>query len=418
MTTEYICFDTIIGPTYHYGGLALGNTHSLEHKHVVSNPKKAALQGLAKMKLVLDHGVSQYVLPSYNRDYKSLIQGYYNNQGNFKDNLKRLYDENLDVFSSFFSASSAWLANAWTMTPSCDSYDKRYHATPASLKACFHRSLDVAQTSRFLRQVFDFKQGGCLHEPLTTLDEGAANMIRLSDKNQGLYLFVSGSEDSQRFSSRHEFRSWKTVVKSHQLNPDYVFYLTQHPEAIDAGVFHNDVIAFGLDDLLVVHEYAFLDQENQLQKILDRYQQLFKQSLKIIEVPNTILSLDDAVESYFFNSQLIRKTDGSYLLIVPSRCKDHSVMDYFKTQLGSIFKQDLVIAFCNVDESIKNGGGPACLRNFAEWDYKSLTKINPEFLLTKQRYDMIANHIERYYPNELKLSDFLNIDVENYFRYI
>ena len=123
MKPIYTCFDTVIGSSYHYGGLALGNTHSLSHKHQVSYPKKAALQGLSKMKLLLDHGVIQYILPPYKRDYKSLIQGYYDYQGDFEDNLKRLYDDNLNLFSAFFSASSAWLANAWTMTPSIDSVD-------------------------------------------------------------------------------------------------------------------------------------------------------------------------------------------------------------------------------------------------------------------------------------------------------
>ncbi len=47
-------FDGLVGPTHNYAGLAFGNLASTEHAAYTSNPKEAALQGLAKMKRLMD----------------------------------------------------------------------------------------------------------------------------------------------------------------------------------------------------------------------------------------------------------------------------------------------------------------------------------------------------------------------------
>ena len=415
MKPIYVCIDTVIGPSYHYGGLALGNTHSLSHKHQVSYPKKAALQGLSKMKLLLDHGVIQYILPPYKRDYESLIQGYYDYQGDFEDNLKRLYDDNLNLFSAFFSASSAWLANAWTMTPSIDSVDCRYHVSPASLQACFHRQLDVDQTITILTKMLCSKSYVTCHHPAAFFDEGAANMIRLSAGGKGLYLFVSGSFNTKRFESRHDSRSWQLLVNQHQLDPDYVIYLTQHPDAIDAGVFHNDVISFGLDDLLVVHENAFVDQANYCDTILETYSSCFGTDLTLIQIPDSIFTLKDAVNSYFFNSQLVRKHNDCYLLLVPSRCQGLPVVDYFISEASNQWGKELDVVYCDVDESIKNGGGPACLRNSVDVFDDPNMIFDDRYLFTLEKYDDFVRLVNQYYPSSLELNDFLSVSFLNDF---
>ncbi len=43
-------FDGLVGPTHHYAGLSVGNEASQNNRDGLSNPKKAALQGLYKMK--------------------------------------------------------------------------------------------------------------------------------------------------------------------------------------------------------------------------------------------------------------------------------------------------------------------------------------------------------------------------------
>ncbi|MDH5423180.1 MAG: N-succinylarginine dihydrolase, partial [Acidimicrobiia bacterium] len=41
-------FDGLVGPTHNYGGLGSGNIASIANAQAISNPRQAALQGLAK----------------------------------------------------------------------------------------------------------------------------------------------------------------------------------------------------------------------------------------------------------------------------------------------------------------------------------------------------------------------------------
>src|SRR6185503_13114666 len=60
-------FDGLVGPTHNYGGLSPGNLASQLHGGAVSSPRAAALQGIAKMRLLRSLGVPQAVLPPHPR---------------------------------------------------------------------------------------------------------------------------------------------------------------------------------------------------------------------------------------------------------------------------------------------------------------------------------------------------------------
>src|SRR5215207_770580 len=66
-TAYEVNFDGLVGPTHSYAGLAYGNLASQQNRGAVSNPKAAALQGLAKAKLLADLGARQAVLPPQER---------------------------------------------------------------------------------------------------------------------------------------------------------------------------------------------------------------------------------------------------------------------------------------------------------------------------------------------------------------
>jgi len=62
-------FDGLIGPTHNYGGLSEGNLASAGNAGLVSRPKDAALQGLAKMRAMHDAGLWQGILPPQQRPF-------------------------------------------------------------------------------------------------------------------------------------------------------------------------------------------------------------------------------------------------------------------------------------------------------------------------------------------------------------
>ena len=67
MKTSEVNFDGLVGPTHNYAGLSHGNVASMTHGGAVSNPREAALQGLAKMKFLAELGLKQAVLPPHPR---------------------------------------------------------------------------------------------------------------------------------------------------------------------------------------------------------------------------------------------------------------------------------------------------------------------------------------------------------------
>ena len=66
-------FDGLVGPSHNYAGLSHGNIASSKHKGAVANPQAAALQGLAKMRRLLDLGLPQAVLPPQERPFICLL---------------------------------------------------------------------------------------------------------------------------------------------------------------------------------------------------------------------------------------------------------------------------------------------------------------------------------------------------------
>src|SRR5437773_6482543 len=176
MTMHEITFDGIVGPTHNYAGLSWGNIASLKNKLAISNPKQAALQGLEKMKFLMDLGVKQAVLPPHERPHLPTLRalGF---QGTDVDVLQRVQRENPVLLSACCSASAMWAANAATVSPSTDTSDRRVHFTPANLVTQFHRSIEPPTTARVLRTIFADEKYFAHHEPLPATshfaDEGA-----------------------------------------------------------------------------------------------------------------------------------------------------------------------------------------------------------------------------------------------------
>ena len=49
-------FDGLVGPTHNYAGLSFGNVASESNTGAISRPRDAALQGLAKMRELMELG--------------------------------------------------------------------------------------------------------------------------------------------------------------------------------------------------------------------------------------------------------------------------------------------------------------------------------------------------------------------------
>lgn len=409
-------FDGLVGPTHNYAGLSFGNVASQRNAATIANPRAAARQGLAKMKALADLGLLQGVLPPQERPCVATLRalGF---SGSDHAVIRAAAKQAPALLAAASSASSMWTANAATVSPSPDTADARVHFTPANLCNKLHRAIESPTTAATLRTIFADPNRFAHHAPLPSTpalsDEGAANHTRLCADygTPGVEFFVYGrseldkaSSGPVRYPARQALEASAAIARLHGLHPDAVVFAQQHPDVIDAGVFHNDVIAVGNRDLLFCHATAFSDNAEvyeALRKALARQ----GATLRVAEVPLARISVADAVSTYLFNSQLLTRANGNTLLVVPHECREHAgVWDYLQSLASS---GDLIqeVQVFDLRESMKNGGGPACLRLRVVLNETEVAAVAPGVWMTEALYAHLCDWVDRHYRDRLSEAD-------------
>ena len=402
-------FDGLVGPTHNYSGLSFGNIASAKNQGAIANPKLAALQGLKKMKALADMGFKQGVLAPQERPCIATLRalGF---AGTDAEVIRAAIARAPMVYSSALSASSMWSANAATVSPSANTADGRVHFTAANLNNKFHRAIEHAQTSRTLQAIFRDEKYFAHHPALPGCpqlgDEGAANHTRFCREYgaRGVEFFVYGASGfntaaprPMKFPARQTREASQAIARLHGLHEKHVVFAQQNPEVIDAGVFHNDVIAVGNANVLFCHERAFVEQG----EVLDEISTKLGGGFIPIQVSNDAVTVEDAVQSYLFNSQLLTRRDGSMLLLVPEECRSNtSVWTYLQKLLAQSTPIREVLVM-DLRESMRNGGGPACLRLRVELNEKELAAVNPSTLISDALYIQLTAWVEKHYRDRL-----------------
>lgn len=407
-------FDGLVGPTHNYAGLAIGNVASARNADQRSNPREAARQGLTKMRALLDLGLPQGVLPPQERPNVHALRklGY---SGKDRDILGKVWREAPGLLASVSSASSMWTANAATVSPGADTADGRVHFTPANLCSNLHRSLEPEITGRVLKAIFASRRHFVHHEALQATpalgDEGAANHTRLCGEygEAGLELFVygkGGDEEPapQKFPARQTRAACEAIARLHGLPPERTLLAQQQPAAIDQGVFHNDVIAVGNRELLLFHEQAFVDAA----ALRSAIETAWRSSRRPVfaEIRAADVSVEDAVTSYLFNSQLIVAADGSQRLIAATECRENprvwAALERLVEDPGNPIGEVLVF---DLRQSMRNGGGPACLRLRIVLSDEERAAVNERAWLTAERHVELLEWVDHHYRDRLDLFD-------------
>jgi len=114
-TREYN-FDGLVGPTHNYAGLSIGNIASMKNKNQTSNPRAAALEGLKKMKFLMERGFKQAVLPPHERPNLKFLKelGF---TGTMERILQSAWKFSPALLANCYSASSMWTANSAVISP-------------------------------------------------------------------------------------------------------------------------------------------------------------------------------------------------------------------------------------------------------------------------------------------------------------
>ena len=381
-----INFDGIVGPSHNYAGLSLGNIASASHKGNASYPRAAALQGIAKMRGNMERGLAQGFLLPLPRPNFGLLR-----------NLAVGDDTNPALVAAAWSASSMWTANAATVSPAADTGDGRCHLTPANLVTMLHRGQEWRDTQAQLKIAFGDQRHFAVHDavPSSFGDEGAANHMRFCDSHDapGVEVFVYGRPGG-RFPARQHEQASRAVARLHGLEPRRCVFIEQNPAAIEAGAFHNDVVAVANEKVLFTHDQAFADQIDAYEAIRGVFP-----DLHVVEVPESQVTLEEAIRTYLFNAQLVTLPTGEMALVVPSECQEStSVWSWCERMLASNGPIRHVIPV-DVRQSMANGGGPACLRLRVVADPAT---VDARFLLDEAKAERIEAVIAQMWPETIQ----------------
>jgi succinylarginine dihydrolase len=194
------------------------------------------------------------------------------------------------------------------------------------------------------------------------------------------------------------------VARLHGLDPLRTVFAQQNPAVIDQGVFHNDVICVGNGNVLFYHEQAFLDEAGTVAQ-LRRAMEGGGADLALLRVSDRMVPVADAVASYLFNSQLLSKQNGKMALVIPQECRENrAVAQYLDGLVASSGPVDELIDF-DLRQSMRNGGGPACLRLRVVLTDAEAAALHPGVVMTPLLNDALVAWVGKHYRDRLLPSD-------------
>ena len=164
------------------------------------------------------------------------------------------------------------------------------------------------------------------------------------------------------------------------------------------------MVCVGALNTLFYHEDAFADTSKLQADIRRAADGLFEPIF--VEVPCQQVPLEDAIQSYLFNSMLVKFPDKDRLsLIAPMETSEMESTSAFCQQLVEGNSPIGEVIYVDVRQSMRNGGGPACLRlrvtlSDAEW-----MQTKPEMKWSVETHETLSAWVSRHYRESLAPDD-------------
>jgi succinylarginine dihydrolase len=393
--------DGLVGPSHNYAGLSLGNLAATANAGAVSAPRRAALQGLAKMRLLVGLGLPQGLLLPHGRPNAGYLRalGF---AGGDDAVLAAAAAEDPALVAVATSASAMWTANAATVSHAADTADGRTHLTVANLVTMPHRAQEWPGTLAQLRLAFADDRFFRVHGPVPPAfgDEGAANHMRLAAGHEapGVEVFVHGVRTSGAFPARQHRQASLAVARRHGVRDP--LFAAQADCAIQAGAFHNDVVAVANGPVLFAHADAFEDRAGLIAALEARVP-----GFVLVEAPTARVPLADAVASYVFNAALVT-LEGGMALILPAEARETpSVWAWLQEVVADPANPITRLHVLDLRESMRNGGGPACLRLRVQLSADALAAVDGRFLVDPATLDRLERLVEQLWPEAVAPAD-------------
>jgi succinylarginine dihydrolase len=117
------------------------------------------------------------------------------------------------------------------------------------------------------------------------------------------------------------------------------------------------------------------------------------------------LSLADAVAAYPFNCQLIEVSAGKLAIVAPHESEQTEAARRFLERVVAEENPVENVHYVEVNASMKNGGGPACLRLRVLLEEAERACISARVFLDEALYLELRAWVERHYRDRLTLDD-------------
>jgi succinylarginine dihydrolase len=175
----------------------------------------------------------------------------------------------------------------------------------------------------------------------------------------------------------------------------------QDPLGIDLGAFHSDVLWVGNEAFVMAHELGFVDIDRLLAEIGARLGERFRFCL----ATESELPASEAISTYPFNSQLVSLPSGQMALIAP---RESQASVHTHRFIERVLAEDNPVAevhYIDVNGSMRNGGGPACLRLRVVLTEEERRAVVGRTFLDDDLYERLHACVTRRYRDRLTLAD-------------
>jgi succinylarginine dihydrolase len=275
----------------------------------------------------------------------------------------------------------------------------------------FHRAIEAPTTTRVLRAIFADAARFVVHDPLPgggqLADEGAANHTRLETSHGAAHLFAWGRSawgafaGPRRYPARQTREASLALARLHCLEAARCLFPQQHPDGVDAGAFHTDVLAVGSGRFFMFHELAFVDDT----RLVDDLRRSLGDELFVVRATAGELPPESAVAAYPFNSQVLALDDGTMAIVAPEDSREDGYACAFLARVVASGGPVRAVHYIDVRQSMHNGGGPACLRLRVPLTDEEAGSLGAGVLLDDALYDTLAAWVDRHYRDRLVAQD-------------
>ena len=127
--------------------------------------------------------------------------------------------------------------------------------------------------------------------------------------------------------------------------------------------------------------------------------------LHFIKVKSDEVGLQDAIKTYLFNTQLLTLPDGNMTIIAPSECEENATVAAYLAELVNRDTPIKSVNYFDVKQSMRNGGGPACLRLRVALTDAELAAVNPNTVMNDALFTRLNSWVDKHYRDRLTEQD-------------